>query len=146
MLWGIDPWKELERMKSDLDGMLGGGTGRSHYGAPKPSMSFPLTNAYENKDDIRVVAELPGLTSDSVNIMFNDGILTIAGKREAPSEVREMSAVRRERSQGDFEKIIEIPVKVESDKISASFENGILTVVLPKAEEAKPRQITIEVK
>jgi HSP20 family protein len=138
MLWNIDPWRELERMRSDLDGLFGAG-GRS------VSRSFPLVNVYDSKDDIVVTAELPGYTKDNVGITFTDGILTLWGKRAAPAGSYEMTLVRQERSVGEFEKSLAIPNTIEQEKIAASFKDGILTITLPKAEEAKPKRISIQV-
>jgi len=93
-----------------------------------------------------VAAEMPGLSKEQVDITYADGALTITGKRDAAQSAASMTVLRRERSIGSFEKTIRIPVKVVSEKISAKFTNGILTITLPKAEEAKPKAITIETK
>jgi HSP20 family protein len=89
---------------------------------------------------------MTGMTKDKVNITFADGMLTLSGRLEPLDAAKKMTMVRQERSHGDFEKTIRIPTKVEHDRISASFANGILTITLPKAEEAKPKTIAIEVK
>ncbi len=138
MMWGVDPWRELERMRHDLDSLFGG------YGRSPVSASFPLVNVYDEGEEIAVSAELPGLSKDQVEITFHDGVLTLAGKREAPAGTEKMTLVRSERSVGEFEKDVAIPVKIDTERINAGFANGILTVRLPKAEEAKPKQIRIE--
>ncbi|MBD3391619.1 MAG: Hsp20 family protein [Chitinivibrionales bacterium] len=117
-------------------------------GAPRGSLaySFPLVNVYESKDDITVNAELPGLARDQVAITFSDNVLTLSGTRKPAMEESDRTVVvRQERSLGGFEKSFRIPVRVEADKITAAFKDGILTVTLPKAEEAKPKQIQINV-
>jgi len=140
MLWNLDVWREMERLRRDMDGLF------SNYGRTAASATYPLVNVYEDKDNLVVTAELPGATKEKVSITFSDGVLTIAGKQEQPASVKGMSAVRRERTEGDFEKTINVPTKIDQNGISASFTNGILTVTLPKAEEAKPKTITIEAK
>jgi len=140
MLWNFDVWREMERLRRDMDGLC------SNYGRTAASATYPLINAYEDKDTMVVTAELPGTTKEKVSITFSDGVLTVAGKQEPPAGVKNMSAVRRERTEGDFEKTITIPTKIDQNKINASFSNGILTITLPKAEEAKPKTITIEAK
>jgi len=140
MLWNFDVWREMERLRRDMDGLF------SNYGRTATATTYPLVNVYDDKDAMVVTAELPGASKEKVSITFSDGVLTIAGRQESPAGVKNMTAVRRERTEGDFEKTITIPTKIDQNKINASFTNGILTVTLPKAEEAKPKTITIEAK
>jgi len=140
MLWNFDVWREMERLRRDMDGLF------SNYGRTATATTYPLVNVYDDKDAMVVTAELPGASKEKVSITFSDGVLTIAGRQEFPAGVKNMTAVRRERTEGDFEKTITIPTKIDQNKINASFTNGILTVTLPKAEEAKPKTITIEAK
>ena len=140
MLWNFDLWREMERLRRDMDGLF------TNYGRTAVSATYPLINVYEDKDNLVVTAELPGATKEKVSITFSDGVLTIAGKQEQPASIKNMTAVRRERSEGDFEKTVNIPTKIDQEKINASFSNGILSITLPKAEEAKPKTITIEAK
>jgi len=140
MFWNVDVWREMERLRRDMDGLF------SNYGRTAASATYPLINVYDDKDNMVVTAELPGAAKEKVSITFSDGVLTIAGRQVVPSSVKNMSAVRRERTEGDFEKTITIPTKINQNGINASFSNGILTITLPKAEEAKPKTITIEAK
>jgi len=140
MLWNLDVWREMERLRRDMDGLF------SNYGRTAAATTYPLINVYEDKDTMVVTAELPGTTKEKVSISFSDGVLTIGGKQEPIAGAKNMTVVRRERTEGDFEKTITIPTKIDQNKINASFTNGILTVTLPKAEEAKPKTITIEAK
>jgi HSP20 family protein len=118
----------------------------SDYGRTSGSTTYPLTNVYDGRENIVVTAELPGMTKDKVSITFSDGALTISGKQEPLANIKKMTVIRQERALGDFEKSLRIPVKIDQGKITASFSNGILTVTLPKSEEAKPKIITIEAK
>lgn len=140
MLWNIDPWRELERMRRDIDSLFSG------TNAAGITYSFPLINVYDGREELTVVAELPGLAKESVTITFVDNTLTIAGKKQPLEAAKNMAVIRQERSEGDFSKSLRIPVKVNQEKISAAFKDGILTVALPKAEEAKPKTISIAVK
>lgn len=140
MLWNVDMWSEMERLRRDMNSLFSDSR-RSGVAA-----TYPLINVYDGKENIVVHAELPGMTRERVNISYADGILSLSGKLEPPATVRNMTAVRRERSAGDFEKTLRIPTKIDQEKISASFRNGILTVTLPKSEDAKPKTITIEAK
>jgi len=140
MYWNVDVWREMDRMRKEMDGLF------SNYGRATGATTYPLVNVYDGKENIVVTAELPGMSRDKVHITFADGTLTLTGKREPLASVKGMTAVRQERSTGEFEKTVRIPTKVEQEKISALFENGIMTITLPKSEEAKPKTITIEAK
>jgi HSP20 family protein len=140
MLWNLDFWREMERLRKDMDGLF------SNYGRAPASATYPLVNVYDGKEQLVVTAELPGVLKENVSITFSDGVLTLTGKRESPVNIKNMCAVRKERTEGDFEKSITIPTKIDQNKINASFSNVILTITLPKAEEAKPKTISIEAK
>ena len=140
MLWGYDIFNEMDRMRRAMDGLL------STYVPAIGSATFPLVNVYDDKDNVVVTAELPGLTRERVNITFSDNTFTIAGKLEPLAQVKNMTPVRKERSEGSFEKTIRIPTKVDQNALSATFSNGILTITMPKTEEAKPKTISIEAK
>jgi len=140
MLWDVDLFSEMERLRREMDGLFSG------YRKASGATTYPLLNVYDDKEKILVTAELPGLTKEKVNITFTEGVLTISGTLEQLEKVKIMTAVRKERSEGNFEKTLNVPTKIDQDAISASFKEGILTVTLPKAEEAKPKTISIEAK
>ncbi len=137
MLWYQDPFARLERMQQDLDRLF------STYGGGR--RAFPLVNIYDEEDDVVVHAELPGVEKDAVDITFSDGVLTLSGTRKSAVDRSKYTAVREERPEGDFEKSFRIPYRVNQDALKASFSNGVLIVTLPKAEEAKPKQIKVDV-
>jgi HSP20 family protein len=140
MLWDIDVFSEMERLRREMNSLF------SNYGSSSGSSTYPLMNVYDAKDNILVTAELPGLTKEQVNITFSDGILTVSGKQQPLAKTKGMTVVRNERSEGDFEKTLRVPFKIKREAIKASFSNGILTVTMPKAEEIKPKTIAIETK
>ena len=135
MLLDINPLAELERVRREVNSVF-------YHGSSNPT--FPLVNIYDVTDNIIVEAELAGMARDDISITYIDGTLTLSGNRKQPDTYREMSVVRSERPVGEFEKSFRIPTKVNQNKISASFNNGILTITMSKSEEAKPKQITIE--
>ncbi len=139
MLWRFDPVTELERMRRDMDQLFG------QFGFAGEGYSFPLVNVYDQRDDIVVTAELPGLSKDDIKVNVTGNVLTISGQRK-PSIGERAGYIRRERSSGEFEKTVRIPSRVSSEKISASFKNGVLTITMPKAEEFKPKTIPVEAK
>jgi len=135
-------FEELERMRQDMDRLFGGLGGR--YTAPQTAGVFPLVNLTEDKDGYYVRAELAGLKADELNISATGNTLSITGERKVADEGENVRYHRREREAGTFSRIISLPGEVNSDKVEASLKNGILTVYIPKAEAAKPRQITVK--
>ena len=104
---------------------------------------FPLINLTEDKDNYYVRAEMPGLKADDISISVANNNLSISGERKIASEGENVRYHRREREAGTFNRIVALPGDVDADKVEANHVNGVLTVVIPKAEAAKPKQITV---
>src|SRR6266478_6140275 len=102
----------------------------------------PALDLYQNNDNIIAVVELPGIRKEDIEISLHDGTLTIAGERKTEGSNGE-KAERSERYIGKFRRSITLPARVDANKVSATYRDGILTVTLPKAEEAKPKQIQV---
>jgi HSP20 family protein len=102
----------------------------------------PALDLYESGDHFMAVVELPGMHKEDIDISLHDGTLTISGERKRESTNGE-AAQRTERYVGTFRRSITLPTRVDAGKVSATYENGILKVTLPKAEEAKPKQIQV---
>ena len=103
----------------------------------------PALDLYQDKDNVVAVVELPGMKKEDIDISLRDGTLTISGERKSQTSNGE-KAERTERYIGRFRRSVTLPTRVDADKISASYRDGILTVTLPKAEEAKPKQIEVK--
>lgn len=110
------------------------------------SLWAPVMDIEETKDDIIVKAEIPGMTKEDVKIQITGDLLTISGERKREEESRDKTYHRIERSYGQFQRMITLPGEVQSARAKASYENGVLTIKLPKSEEVKPKEISIEVK
>jgi HSP20 family protein len=128
------PWAgletEIDRLFSATLDSFGSGTGASR---------FPV-DLYQDKDNVYVRAELPGVNRDDINVEVVDGYLTIAATRKTPAtEGRGEESFSLSRS-------VKLNEDIHTDKIAAAYENGVLTVTVPKREEAKPRKVTVEVK
>lgn len=128
------PWSGLE---SEIDRLFE--TALTGFGADTEANRFPV-DLYEDKDNTYVRAELPGVSRQDINVEMVDGYLTIAATRKTPA------------TEGDaeqtfsFSRSVSISDEIQTDKVAASYENGVLTVTLPKREEAKPKKITVAVK
>lgn len=107
---------------------------------------LPAVDVAEYPAETVIVAELPGVKKEDVKISFEKGLLTISGERKSRTEQEEASQVRSELRHGSFTRSFEIGHEVNADAITAELADGILRVVLPKVEEAKPREISVKVK
>ena len=104
----------------------------------------PALDLYQNNDNVVAIVELPGMRKEDIEISLHDGMLSIGGERSSGSSNGE-NAERTERFSGKFRRSITLPTRVDAGKVSANYKDGILTVTLPKAEEAKPTQIKVNV-
>ena len=105
----------------------------------------PAVDIFEHEGNIVLKAELPGVDSKDVDILVENNVLTLRGERKFDNEVKRESYHRVERSYGAFSRSFTLPTVVDTDKIKAEFNEGVLRVTLPKREEAKPKQISISV-
>ena len=105
----------------------------------------PAVDLYEDADNFYVKAELPGMKKEEIDLSLHDGSLSISGERKTESEFGEAEAYRAERFFGRFQRTIALPAPIASDAVKAQYKDGILTVTLPKTEEAKPKQINVNV-
>ena len=103
----------------------------------------PVVDLYEKDDHFVIKAELPGVDKKNISIDLKDRVLTLSSERSYENEVKEESYYRRERSYGKFQRAFTLPAHVESDKIKAEFNDGLLQIEVPKPEEQKPKQVTI---
>ena len=139
--WQVrSPFGELERMRQNMERLFE--EARAPY-QPTQAGVFPLTNLSEDKDNYYIRAELPGVKGDELDIQVTGNNLAISGERKIAAEEEGAKYHRREREAGSFSRMIGLPGEVDTDKVDANLKNGILTVVVPKAEIAKPKQISV---
>jgi len=136
------PFDELDRMRREMD-RLTEGLSRGVIREPAAGV-FPLMNLTEDQNTYYVRAELPGIKADELDISVTGDTLSLSGERKIPAEDEKARYHRREREAGKFSRIITLPVNVNTAKAEAHCVDGILTVVLPKEEKAKPKQITVK--
>jgi HSP20 family protein len=132
------PFAELERIRRQME--------RQFEGWPSQRQTpgvFPLINLTENKDNFFIRAELPGMTAAELDMQATSNSVSVSGERKIPAENKEAKYHRREREAGKFSRVVGLPSEIDPEKIEASLVNGILTVVVPKAQAAKPRQINV---
>jgi HSP20 family protein len=133
-----DPLRDLLNMEEDVERALGRSTGRHAWA--------PTMDVRETDDHFEVAVDLPGLDPSDVSVTFEDGVLTISGKREISTERSGDTYHRIERSYGSFARSLRLPRTADGEKIEAAFDKGVLTVTIPKSEVAKPRTIEVKAK
>ncbi len=133
-----DEGSELNRLRQEVLNLFSPGAD------PFFSRVYPAINLTEGGDNLYVRAELPGVNPESLDISIIEGKLILRGERKIEEEDQKTSYHRRERESGIFRRTISLPMKVDSGKVSASMKNGVLTITLPKSEEAIPRRITVK--
>ena len=141
-------WRSLDRFATLRDELNGLFDGPFWPNTARQAQLFngwtPAMDLYQTNDDIVAMVELPGMRKEDIEISLHDGMLTISGERKEEKAEGEKAA-RTERFVGKFRRSISLPTRVDSNKVNATYRDGILTVTLPKAEEAKPKQIQVNV-
>ena len=147
MAFEVKPWKpfrELATLREDMDRMWNRFLGEWPSLEPFGGEWAPSLDVSETKENIVVKAEVPGIDAKDIDISLSNDLLTIKGKKEQEKEEKEENYHRVERSYGSFSRSVRLPREVHSDKIKASYKNGVLKITLPKAEEAKEIKIKVE--
>jgi HSP20 family protein len=103
----------------------------------------PPVDIQETEEGYRLQAELPGLTKEDIDITLENNVLRLSGERKFERDVKKESFHRVERTYGTFSRAFSLPQQVNAEGVQAGFENGVLTILVPKAEQAKPRKISI---
>lgn len=145
MLWpelerydfGRSLWRELDTLQRDMNRLF------STYGE-RSATDFPSINVWAGKDEVTLTAELPGVSSEDMDISVQDNALTLSGSRRTEELKDGGISHRQERDSGQFSRTVRLPFKVDDGKVKANYKNGILEITLPRAEEDKPKKITVK--
>ena len=137
-------WSEgfgtLDALRREMDRIF---TEYSGGRAARTAGVYPAMNVFEDHEKFQVQAEIAGIEPSELNVSVVQNTLSVSGERKIATEGGDASYHRRERAGGRFHRSIELPTPVESGKVDANYTDGILTITLPKAEEARPRQIEV---
>ena len=139
----LNTWPQLTTLRDQLSRMFDlpfTGQATEAFGDWSPAL-----DAFEDKDKYVVTVEVPGLKKEDIHVTVHDGVLTISGERKSEKDVKEGIVHRTERFYGKFSRSITLPSAVKSDKVFAAYKDGILNVEVPKADEAKPRNIEVKI-
>jgi len=139
-----NPFREMVEMQKSLDRMFGEvnrSFGESEWSA---AGNWLAVDVIENNDAYILTADLPGVVSDDINITLHENVLTISGEIHTEEVEEGTRSLLNERRYGVFRRSITLPNTINGDNVEASFDNGVLTLTLPKSEASKPRQIAVK--
>jgi HSP20 family protein len=139
------PFNRLSSLHEDLDHLFNLAFPASTRGEGLLSGWTPALDLSQDKDNVFVKLELPGMKKEEIGITLHEGVLSINGERKHEEEKKEGDVFRSERFFGKFHRSVALPTAVDATKVKAAYKDGILSVTLPKAEEAKPKQIQVSV-
>src|SRR4249919_2035819 len=141
-----DPFREFAHLQDRLTRAFGDAYGRGDEGLLTSGSWVPPVDIYQNGDhEVVLKVEVPDMAREDIDITVDNGTLTIKGDKKFSNEVKEEQFHRIERRYGSFSRSFSIPQTVDGTKVAADYKNGVLTVRLPLREEAKPRQIKVDV-
>ena len=142
-----EPFRELVSLREAMDRLFEESFVRPGGGRLAPAgMEIPAVDMYQTDDAVVVKSAIPGIKPEDIDISITGDTLTIRGETRVEEEVNEENYIRRERRYGSFCRSLALPLPVVTEKAEAEFENGVLTLTLPKAEEVKPKAIKIKAK
>ena len=131
----------LNRLQEEVQRLFDGSLG--DFGSQFFNVWAPALDVYEDRENLVVTLEVPGLKKEAFEINLHDGVLSIAGERRFDERKPKAAGYRSERFEGRFQRSVTLPKAVQADKVHAAYKDGILTVTLPIAAEARPKQITV---
>ena len=143
----LDPFQTLEDIQRDMTRLF-------DFSYPQELSGkrligdrwFPAIDVVDSKDNLTVKAEVPGVSKDEIDVSIHGSTLVIKGEKKKEHEIKEKGLERIERYYGSFYREVELPSEVDARNVKATYKNGVLEMTLPKKEESKPKQISIEVK
>jgi HSP20 family protein len=141
-----EPFRNLVDIQGEVNRLMDTFMGRPSTGVNTAGRPWlPAVDMHETKDNLVLKVELPGVREKDVAVSITGDLLTIRGERRWEDESKDQKFLHVERAYGLFERLIQLPMAVQADKVKAAYRDGVLEVTLPKAEELKPREIKIDV-
>ncbi|MFW6076614.1 MAG: Hsp20/alpha crystallin family protein [Hyphomicrobiales bacterium] len=134
---GWDPFTEMRRMQDEIRRVF------AEYEGQAATAGYPPVSLWVGRDSVVVTAELPGVGADDIELSASDDTLTIRGKREPGVDAENIAWHRRERAYGAFSRTVELPFRIDPDRVQARFTNGVIEIELQRPEADKPKRISI---
>ncbi len=145
---GLEPWssaRDIGEVQSEMNRLFDSFFGRPAQSGVSERVWAPVADMYETKDELVIKLDLPGMDEKDIQVSITGELLSVKGQRLETQEVKQESYFRAERWTGRFERIFQLPIPVQADKVRATYREGVLTVTLPKVEAVKPKDIKIDV-
>ena len=139
--WGRSPFETMNRLHEEVERLFDGTPGE--FGTQFFNVWAPSLDVFEDKENLVVQLEVPGMKKEDFEIALHDGVLSISGERRFEEKRQAAAGYRAERFEGRFQRSVTLPKSVQAEKVKAAYKDGILTVTLPVAEEARPKQIVV---
>jgi len=140
-LWNRTPFEAMNRLQEEVQRLFEDPT--ADFGTQFFNVWAPALDLYEDKDNLVVKLEVPGMKKEEFEIGLHDGVLSISGERRFEEKLQKAAGYRAERFEGRFQPSVTLPKAVEGDKVKAAYRDGVLTVTLPIAAGARPKQILV---
>jgi HSP20 family protein len=145
----LTPWDDFdsafERLRREINDLFDWSYAPEDHGLLDRGFA-PTVDMVENPDDVQITCDLPGVDKNDIDISISDSVLTIKGEKKGQDEKKDSRVYRKENWYGSFQRTITLPGTVDQNKVDAEMKNGVLTITLPKKEEAKQKQISVNVK
>lgn len=141
----MDRWGNASEIQGEVNRLFDNFFGRPGGSGPAGRSWAPAVDLYETKDDLVLTMEVPGVRDKDVSVSITGDLLTIKGERRFEHDVKEQQLLHVERAYGKFERMVQLPIPVQADKVKASYRDGVLEVRLPKTDEIKPKEIKVDI-
>jgi HSP20 family protein len=138
-----DRWGNVSDIQTEMNRLFEGFFGRSSTAAGRAWA--PPVDLYETKDNLVLSMEVPGVRDKDVTVSITGDLLSVKGERRFEHDVKEQQFLHVERAYGKFERLVQLPIPVQADKVKASYRDGLLEITLPKTEDIKPKEIKVDI-
>ncbi len=144
----FEPFRDLLDLQREMNRLFDASLGRRVAKGQDIAETawVPAVDIYDNKDNLVIKADLPGMTQKDIDVSVEDDVLRIKGEKKKETETKEKNFYRVERTYGVFERSFTLPSNVDATRIKATYKDGVLELVLPKKEGARPKQIKVDIK
>ena len=140
-----EPFRNVSDIQGEVNRLFDTFLGRPVQASPATRSWLPSVDMHETKDELVLSVEVPGVSEKDVTVSITGDLLSIKGERRVADPTSDQKYLHVERVYGQFERLIQLPMAVQADKVKAMYRDGVLTITLPKAEELKPREIKIDI-
>lgn len=141
-----EPFRNLVDIQGEVNRLFDAVVGRSAIGSMAQGRPWlPTVDMHETKDNLVLKLDVPGVREKDISVSITGDLLSVKGERRWEDESKDQKFLHVERLYGQFERLVQLPMAVQSDKVKAAYRDGVLEITLPKAEDLKPREIKVEV-